>query len=213
MASGCPENDPVCLPTAPPIRYTHANVAGPNRRQRKTREGDLPERRISVRGDRMMVRYLLQTAVCLAAIMLGGAISASAQQSPAQPSPAPSVERSVNNILMQNAEPKPNQNGQVITTPGQTAPGKKESAKSATGVTAIQGERRSVTIGGQGAFEPILNQKIPTVELPDEGELISLNASDAAVSVIEVLDSVATATGWNSCRPVFMPSPTAATHR
>ncbi|NUM56526.1 MAG: hypothetical protein HUU46_23080 [Candidatus Hydrogenedentes bacterium] len=99
---------------------------------------------------------------------------------------------------MQSTEPQAESGG--MGAPGEAQRGSRRSqepGKSATGVTAIQSERRSVTIGGQGAFEPILNESIPEVTLPDDGELVSMDASDAAVSVIEVLDLVAKATGWN----------------
>lgn len=99
---------------------------------------------------------------------------------------------------MQSAETQDQQGGTGKPTAAQKSTKKaQEPGKSGTNVSAIQGVRRSVTVGGQGAFEPILEEKIPTVELPDEGELVSLNASEAAVTVIEVLDLVATATGWN----------------
>ncbi len=123
--------------------------------------------------------------------------AALAQQSPTNPAPTPSVDAAVNRMIIQEAEPPGGKGAKGTATNPKSTP-KAEGGKSATGVTAIQsGDRRSVTIGGQGAFEPILEQKIPTVDLPDEGELITLNASDAAASVIEVLDLVANATGWN----------------
>jgi general secretion pathway protein D len=139
-----------------------------------------------------------QNRLRTAAFLLACITSAGAQQSPAQPSPAPSVEGSVGRILMQSAETQDQQGGTGKPTAAQKSTKKaQEPGKSGTNVSAIQGVRRSVTVGGQGAFEPILEEKIPTVELPDEGELVSLNASEAAVTVIEVLDLVATATGWN----------------
>ncbi|MDZ4860307.1 MAG: secretin N-terminal domain-containing protein [Candidatus Hydrogenedentes bacterium] len=143
-----------------------------------------------------MVQYTRYTWIlAVGALIALFGFASNAQQSPTQPAPAPTVDASVGAILMQDtaqaeAESRARQ-PQEQATPRAQEPGK------STGVTAIQGDRRQVTIGGEGAFEPILLEAMPMVALPDEGEPITLNASDAPVSVIEVLDAVATATGWN----------------
>jgi len=121
-----------------------------------------------------------------------------AQQSPTQPSPSPSVDASVGNIIMQDGSSEGADNVRRGTQDqGSPQQRSQQQGRTGSGVTAIQGERRQVTIGGEGAFEPILQEAMPKVELPDEGEPISIIASDSAIPVIEVLDAVATATGWN----------------
>ncbi len=57
--------------------------------------------------------------------------------------------------------------------------------------------RRQVSVAGQQAFEPILQHAVTTSDLPDVGDPITIVASQAPKPIIEVLDQVATASGWN----------------
>ena len=143
----------------------------------------------------LMAQRIPQIGIRVIGLAMFCIASAFAQQSPTSPTQDPTVESSVNSILMQ--EPQPQEGGSGAQGEAPRSRRSTEPGKSSAGVTAIQGQRRSVTVGGQGAFEPILNEKIPAVTLPDDGELISLNASDAAMPVIEILDAIAAATGWN----------------
>ena len=149
----------------------------------------------AARDDTLMAQRILQIGFTSIGLAICSAMTAFAQQSPTTPNQQPTVESSVNSILMQ--EPQSQQEGGGSQGEAPRSRRNTEPGKSGTGVTASQGERRSVTVGGQGAFEPILNQKIPTVELPDDGELITMNSSDGAMPVIEILDGIAAATGWN----------------
>ncbi|MCC6153009.1 MAG: hypothetical protein IT367_04590, partial [Candidatus Hydrogenedentes bacterium] len=149
----------------------------------------------AARDDTLMAQRILQIGFTSIGLAICCTIAAFGQQSPTTPTQQPTVESSVNSILMQ--EPQSPQEGGASQGEAPRPRRSTEPGKSGTGVTAIQGERRSVTVGGQGAFEPILNEKIPTVSLPDDGELLTLNSSDAAMPVIEILDAVAAATGWN----------------
>lgn len=151
--------------------------------------------RCAARDDTLMAQRILQIGFTSIGLAICCATAAFGQQSPTTPNQQPTVESSVNSILMQ--EPQSQQEGGASLGEAPRPRRSTEPGKSGTGVTAIQGERRSVTVGGQGAFEPILNQKIPSVPLPDDGELLTLNSSDAAMPVIEILDAVAAATGWN----------------
>ncbi|MBM3289717.1 MAG: hypothetical protein FJY92_06160, partial [Candidatus Hydrogenedentes bacterium] len=197
-ASGCRANDGLSTNGAVDSLYswqTRRAGPAPAEHEGRGRRG----RGVYARGHiiGMTLNSILRIGLFGASIAIACAPGAFAQQSTTQPAPEPTVEASVKDILMQMPE-GPQQAQPARGGDAQRAPrAPQEKGKSPTGVTAIQGERRSVTVGGQGAFEPILNESIPEVDLPDEGELITLNAADSAVSVIEVLDAVATATGWN----------------
>lgn len=137
-------------------------------------------------------RRRLLTVFLLA--MLGGE-TVLAQQSPTQPLPEPGVEGAVRDIIFQ--QPSGTLAGPQAEGGARREPGARRAGESATAVQSIRSERRQVTVGGQGAFEPILHKKLPVTALPDVGDAISINATDAPTSVIEVLDTVARATGWN----------------
>lgn len=150
------------------------------------------QRRDTVCGTCRVRNVAKYSALILALVSILAPRHAVGQQSPTQPRATPSVASEVSNILMQ---PAPGES--ELGTAGEVQRGPAAQERTSTGVTAIQRERRQVTIGGEGAFEPILQQTLPKTELPDEGQPVTVAASDSPVPVIEVLDLVAEATGWN----------------
>ncbi|MBX7256364.1 MAG: hypothetical protein K1Y02_08370 [Candidatus Hydrogenedentes bacterium] len=137
------------------------------------------------------------TTLAVAAIPQSGA-----QQSPVTPGPTPIIEggATTGTAIVQQFNPS----GQTGNEMGSSQPGRGGSQSQAgtqqqrTGsVKAIKAERRQVTVGGSGAFEPILQRKVEYGDVPDEGQPITLLAADAPVPVMELLDYVATSTGWN----------------
>jgi general secretion pathway protein D len=139
----------------------------------------------------MKCHHRHSTAVLLLA---AAAFAAHAQQSPVQLGPVPGVEGAVRDMILQPVpEVLPGSTIQIRTAP--TAPPPTQPVT--RGVQTIRPERRQVTVGGAAAFEPILEMELPVVELPDVGEPLSLNATDRPMPVIEILDLVAAATGWN----------------
>ena len=122
-----------------------------------------------------------------------------AQQSPETPAPTPEVSTGVSRMILQTP---PQDEGAAAetetplaggaTTPRATAPSMDSAVQ-----TIRSGARRQVSVAGQQAFEPILQHKLETAELPDIGDVITINATDAPKMIIEVLDQVAQASGWN----------------
>ncbi|MFA6241371.1 MAG: secretin N-terminal domain-containing protein, partial [Candidatus Hydrogenedentales bacterium] len=124
-----------------------------------------------------------------------------AQQSPVTPAPTPVVDVGAGGggAIVQNFAPdgQDSQNARVAQPGGGSQPQATTQQTRGASVKAIKQERRQVTIGASGAFEPILQRKVEYGDVPDEGQPITLLAADAAVPVIELLDYVATSTGWN----------------
>jgi len=62
------------------------------------------------------------------------------------------------------------------------------------GTTFTKGEPGTVSVSGEGSFEPILEREVTYGEVPDEGEAISL---EGPLGVGEFLSAVNLATNWN----------------
>ncbi|MBI4560134.1 MAG: hypothetical protein HY706_21275 [Candidatus Hydrogenedentes bacterium] len=89
----------------------------------------------------------------------------------------------------------PGRKGATAPTPKTGTP---ERERPRSTVRTIQpGTSGPVHTTGQGAFEPVLNNKIEYGDIPEMGELISLAATDQPIKVPQLLDTLAVATNWN----------------
>lgn len=147
---------------------------------------------------RRMWNTAVLTTLTVALIPIGWA-----QQSPVTPTPTPgTVSDGVGlggTAIMQQFQPagQDGQGGRALPSAGGGQPQGGAQQTRAGSVKAIKAERRQVTVSGSGAFEPILQRKVEYGDVPDTGQPITLLAADAPVQVIELLDYVATSTGWN----------------
>jgi type II secretory pathway component GspD/PulD (secretin) len=132
------------------------------------------------------------------AAMLALAVAAVAQQSPTSPVQVPDLSTGVQGVIMQPTPPSfgGGDTGGFVAPPPQTpqvAPPLQPNAVQTIRSTA----RRLVNVAGQQAFEPILEHEVLTGELPNIGQPVSVEALTVPKPVMEVLDAVAIASGWN----------------
>jgi hypothetical protein len=132
------------------------------------------------------------------AAMLAVAVAAVAQQSPTSPVQVPDLSTGVQGVIMQPTPPSfgGGDTGGFVAPPPQTpqvAPPLQPNAVQTIRSTA----RRLVNVAGQQAFEPILEHEVLTGELPNIGQPVSVEALTVPKPVMEVLDAVAIASGWN----------------
>ncbi|MCC6490564.1 MAG: SPOR domain-containing protein [Candidatus Hydrogenedentes bacterium] len=135
---------------------------------------------------------------CFALFALFVSFPLAAQQSPESPVPTPDVSSGVGRIILQST---PQDVGGTeysgMPSGGTTPPSAVAPPVSSAVQTIRSATRRQVSVAGQQAFEPILQHEVESAELPDVGDVVTINATDAPKMVIEVLDQVAQASGWN----------------
>lgn len=133
-------------------------------------------------------------AAWMAIVCLSGA--ASAQQSPTTPLTEPTVSQALERTLGQRRESGPGDRRGAATD---------AAAESRRGAVGARATVRTITspargargVAGKEAFQPLQGRPLEYTDVPDVGEVITLDAADRPLPVIEFLDALARATGWN----------------
>lgn len=127
----------------------------------------------------------------LGCLCLCVAIGAHAQQSPVSPAPSPGIGEALPEGPAPSGEPGIADSPPPTRSAGETM--ERSTVHSVRSVSGSQGARSF----GKGAFEPSMRRPIEWGDVPESGERMSYSATAGPLSVVELLDAIAVATGWN----------------